>query len=387
MPPFTTIPVGIVMLTPVFLSLFQATGGRSSAELVADITGLSPQILRRRLALPRHARRRADVQHKVVNALAEALGAAGHDPAEARRLADRGPEGLLEGTVYHLGLFEDVLHPTALSTLRRHDEVDREVDRFLDARDAEGLWAWLDAMIPADDRLRQPLFASGTPALPRDGTDFSIENLSRRLANMMGHQLLSLLAIIDLEIKPKVASPAWDGHSLLAPMIAPAAEPAARQRLLTPLALLLDLVAGSAMNATNGRWPSHRPTPSVVAKWMSSRGQGGADFESRMHRLRSGHAKLTANAFMAFVREVRTRQSASIQQLDDEARMLCPLLVGAHLISLMMPRIPGTSHHDRQGWRESYLDWWTYHAMARGLPTEPASPPGLPAWIRFDQSS
>lgn len=375
------------MLAHVLVSLGEAISGRPPAELLAELTGLSPQLLRRRLALPRRPGKRAQAQQNIARKFTVALVDAGLDSDEAHRRTQERPDGLLECVMYDLGYFSNKLHPTGLAELRRLDEIDGQVGQFIDERDVQGLWTWLGAAEGPDARLRRSLCASGIAAWPSDDADPSLENLRARLGSLLAHQLLSFLAVMDHEIKPVVASPDWDGHSLVATLIAPPLEPRRRPRLLSPVALLIDLVAASGMADADRRLPDSRPTPSEVAKWMSCRGRGGSALDGRMHRLRSGQTKLTGNAFKAFVREIRHSPAGPNQTLEEEARMVFPLLVAAHLLSMLMPMISGTSHHDRRGWREAYLDWWTHHAMARGVPSEPAGTAGPPAWIIFDQSS
>lgn len=375
------------MLTPVMISLSEALSGRPVSELMAELTGISPQWLRKRLALPSRPSRRAAAEKNIAQAFANALIEAGLDPVEAQRRTQERPEGLLESAIYHLGYFSDGLHPVGLAELRRLDEIDAQIGRFVDARDLEGLWAWLSAVDGIAERLRRPICAAGVPHWPGDAAEPSLENIQARLSTVLVHQLLAFLAVLDHEVKPVVATPDWGGHSLVGTLIAPPASPCARRQILSPIALLIDLIIASAMADSDGRLPDCRPTPSEVGESMARRGLGGAAFDQRVHRLRSGHATLPGSVFKAFVREVRYRPAGPGQTLDDEARMVFPLLVAAHLLSLMMPSAPGSPHHDRRGWREAYLDWWRHHAMARGVPHEPSDAAGPPGWVTFDQSS
>ena len=379
--------VGLVMLTPVFVGLAEAIRGRPAAELMAELTGLTPQFFRRRLALPRRPKKRAQALQEVSRRITEALVGAGLNPAEAQRRAQERPDGLLECAMYDLGYCSDRLHPAGLAELRRLDDIDLQIGQFIHARDLNGLWAWLGAANGPDERLSRSLFVSGVASRPENEAEPSLENVRARLGNLLAQQLLSFLAVMDHEVRPVVALSAWDGYSLLATLIAPSLEARLRPHLFSPSALLIDRVAASGMADSEGRLPDRRPLPSEVEKWMSCRGRGGAGLAERIHRLRRGQTKLTGNTFKAFVREIRHRPVSQNQTLEDEARMLFPLLVAAHLLSMLMPKISGTPHHDRRGWREAYLDWWDHHAAARGVPIELAGTPGPPEWITFGQSS
>lgn len=374
------------MLAPIFTALGEVISGRPPAEFLAELTGLTPQMLRRRLALPRRPKRRAQAQRNIARGLTKALVEAGLDLGEAQKRAEGRPDGLLECAMYDLGYCSDRLHPAGLAELRRLDEIDDAIGRFSDARDVQGLASWLGAADGPGVRLCRPLCVSGIATWPDNNAEPSLDNLQLRLRSLLAHQLLSFLAVMDHEIKPVIASPDWDGHSLIATLIAPPIE-GRRPRLLSPVALLIDLVAASGMMNAEGRLPEHRPTPSEVAKWMSSHGRGGATLDQRMQRLRRGQTKLTGKTFKAFVREIRHQPAGPNLTLEDEARMVFPLLVAAHLLSMMMPTIAESAHHDRRGWREAYLDWWTHHAMARGESAEPPTTTGPPTWIMFDQSS
>jgi len=312
----------------------------------------------------------------------DAMERAGLDAVEAERHVRVRPEGLLECLMHDMGYTREWLHPSGRAELQRIDLLDDELGRFLDARDLADLWRWLGSASEVHS-FRGPLNMAGAPPWPTDDAEPSIQNLEARLSIVTAHQVLSFLAILDHEATPVIAAADWRGHSLVATLIAPPHEPGCRRQIASPVALLIDLIVAASMADPAGRLPERRPAPLAVAKWMRGRGRGGGDLDQRIHRLRREQTKLDGKMFKAFVREMRHTPAGPNQTLEDEARMVFPLLVAAHLLSMMMPRRTGSPHHDRRGWREAYLHWWTHHAEARGLPTEPAAAAGPPDWISF----
>lgn len=309
------------------------------------------------------------------------------DPDEAQRRTQERPEGLLEGLMYTLGYDRDRLHPASLAELRRLDEIHDQFMRLADARDSAGLWAWLGAGGGVPARLRRPIHATGVPHWPDDDAEPTLENIRARLSIILRHQLLAFLAVLDHEVGPALATSDWSGYSLVGMLIAPPTSPSSRQQILSPTALLIDLVMASAMANSERRWPDARPSASSMAESMTRRGLGRPNFINHVHRLRNGHTKLSGREFKSFVREVRHGLTGPGQTVEVEARMMFPLLVAAHLLSMMMPRVDGSTHHDRRGWREAYLESWRHHSMARGVALDPANAAGPSGWVTFNQSS
>lgn len=375
------------MLTRIFLQLGEALSGRAAPEVLSELFLVTPQSLRKRLALPRGKNRRAAALQNIQTVLTDALVEGGLDRAEAERRARELPSGLLEGAMYQLGYFSDLLHPQGLAELRRLDEGDTRIGRFLDARNFAGLGEWLRSSGELDDRLGRPLIAAGLPPWPSDDVAISPDATVARLANVCGQMLLSFLAVMDHAIKPVLCTSDWDGYSLIATLLAPPEMSNGRRTIDSPIARLVDLISASAMSDGQARMSDRRPTPSDVFKWLASHGHGIEAFDERLHRLRNEDARLTGGAFKAFVRTVRLKGAAPHQTVEMEARMAFPLLLAAHLLSALMPRFKGSIHHDRRGWREAYLNWWEFHAVARGVLREPIETAGPPAWLTFDQSS
>lgn len=375
------------MLVPIFVQLSEAVSGRAAPELLADLFLVTPQMLRKRLALPRGKKRRTAALQNIETVFTTALVDAGLDEAEAGSRARGLPNGLLEGAMYQLGYFSDGLHPHGLAELRRLDEVDVRISQFLDVRDIKGLGEWLGSSGGLYDRLRKPVTAAGVSPWPSGDAALSIDDIAAQLASVYVQMLLSFLAVMDHEIKPVLCTSDWDGYSLIATLLAPPETSNARRSVDSPIARLVDLMAASAMSDAKARLSGRRPTPSEVAKWIAGRGCGGEAFDERLHRLRAEDARLTGGAFKAFVHAVRPESADPSQTVEIEARMAFPLLVAAHLLSILMPRFNGSRHHDRRGWREAYLDWWEFHAVARGVPHESVGSIGPPTWLTFDQSS
>ena len=374
------------MLTPIFFQLGEAVSGRS-ARVLSGLFLVTPQMLRKRLALPRGKNRRMAAMQNIEEVFTTALVDAGLDEAEAASRPRGLPGGLLEGSMYQLGYFSDVLHPQGLAELRRLDEVDARIGQFFDPRDIKGLGEWLGSSGGLDDRLRKPVTAAGVPPWPSGDAALPVDDIEAQLANVGTQMLLSFLAVMDHEIKPVLCTSDWDGYSLIATLLAPPERSNARRSVDSPIARLVDLIAASAMSDAKARLSGPRPTPSEVAKWIAGYGRGGEAFDERLHRLRTEDARLTGGAFKAFVHAVRLESADPSQTVEAEARMAFPLLVAAHLLSILMPRFKGRLHHDRRGWREAYLDWWEFHAVAWGVPHKSVGTAGPPAWLTLDQSS
>jgi hypothetical protein len=375
------------VLTPIFIRLGEVVSGRAAPELLSDMLLVTPQMLRKRLALPRNKNRRMAALQNIEAVFTNALVDAGLSEAEAGSRARGLPSGLLEGAMYQLGYFSDELHPHGLAELRRLDEVDARISQFFDDRDIEGLGAWLGSSSGPDERLYKPVIAAGVLPWPSGDAALPVDYIGAQLANVGTHMLLSFLAVMDHEIKPVLCTPDWDGYSLIATLLAPPERSSARRSVDSPIARLVDLTAASAMSDAKARLPELRPTPSEVAKWIAGRGRGGEAFDQRLHRWRTEDAKLTGGAFKALVHAMRLESAGPIQTVEAKARMAFPLLVAAHLLSILMPRFEGRRHHDRRGWREAYLEWWEFHAVARGVPHKSVGTAGPPAWLTFDQSS
>lgn len=375
------------MLTPIFIQLGEAVSGRAAPELLSGLFLVTPQMLRKRLALPRGKNRRMAALQNIEAVFTNALVDAGLDETEARCRARGLPSGLLEGSMYQLGYFSDELHPHGLAELRRLDEVDARIGQFFDARDIKGLGEWLGSSGGLDDRLRKPAAAAGVPPWPSGEAASPVDDIAAQLANVGAQMLLSFLAVMDHEIRPVLCTADWDGYSLIATLLAPPGKSNARCSVDSPIARLVDLIAASAMSDAKSRLPGHRPTPSEVARWIAGHGRGGGAFDERLHRLRTEGAKLNGGAFKALVHALRLQSADPGQTVEAEARMAFPLLVAAHLLSILMPRFKGRLHHDRRGWREAYLDWWEFHAVARGVPHKSVGTAGPPAWLTLDQSS
>lgn len=375
------------MLTPILIQLGVAVSGRAAPELLSDLLLVTPQMLRKRLALPRGKSKRAAALQNIEDVFTTALVDAGLDEAEARSRARALPSGLLEGAMYQLGYFGDKLNPNGLYELRRLDEVDTRISQFFNTRDFKGLGEWLGSGDELDDRLRRPVTAAGVPSWPSSDAELSFDDIRAQLVNVRTQVLLSFLAVMDHEIKPILCTSDWNGYSLIATLLAPPERSNAQRNTVdSPIARLVDLIAASAMSDSKARLPERRPTPSEIAKWIASHGRGGEGFIERIHRLRTEDAKLTGSVFKTLVHEVRLKSVAPNQSVETEARMAFPLLVAAHLLSILMPRSKGRQHHDRRGWREAYLEWWKFHAVARGVPYEPVGTTGPPAWLTFNQS-
>lgn len=311
----------------------------------------------------------------------------GVDAEEADRLVDGQPDGLVQNYLYWLVYQDKPFHPSSPEIAHRYDLIDERLSVLSDARDVEGLWKALCDKDLIEDELRRPLPAAGIPEWPSGQEQPSAEAVSARLAHLYGHMVLSLLAVMDHELRPQIATAEWEGRSLVALLLAPPAPRAKRMTLQSPVALLVDLVAAMGIGSVQSQWPAKRPTPTVVGNHMRKRRVGGSDPKRYIDSLRSGHAKLDINSFRRLVRNVKPRPAGAGQTVDEEARMLMPLLVAAHLLTMVMPRVVGSRHHDRRGWREAYLEWWKTHAVARGLRCQPHVDPGPPRWLTFDQSS
>lgn len=375
------------MIGFLFLELAEALAGRPQAVLLHGATEFSAQTYRKRKGLPRRPNARVRAQKTAMAFLRKEIVQSGVDADEADRLVAGQPDGLIQNYLYWLVYQDRPAHPFSPELARRYDLIDGRLSVLINAGDVEGLWkALCDRDLISDDLCR-PLRAAGIPEWPAEQGQPDALAISVRLAHLYGHMVLSLLAVLDHELRPVVGTPEWEGRSLVALLIAPAAPHTKRMALQSPIALLVDLVAAIGIGSVQSQWPARRPTPTLVGDHMRRRRVGGSDPRRYIDSLRSGHAKLDIKSFRRLVGNVKPRPAGPRQTVDEEARMLAPMLVAAHLLTMVMPRLAGSHHHDRRGWREAYLEWWQAHATAQGLRCQPHLAPAPPAWLTFDQSS
>lgn len=374
----SALPRGSALLSEIVLEVGSRLEGRAKSVLMAEIYDITPQLSRRQKGAPRRRRR-------VENALAHGeqwlrgrLLATGLRESDADQLLAERPTGLLEGMLYWM-FGGDPIHLSSQETTRELEALDAKLFELMDARDVESMLAWL-----REESVRRPhLFAvveaAGCPPPPAEGMTL-LEELKSRFWHLAANMLLSFLAVLDLEVTPRVTTKQWAGMSLLATLIAPVEQ----QGVRSPIALFVDLVLAAGMASKEGALPAERPEALQVARWLAARGRPNEGIERRIHSLRGRVSKLDRRALHKLMRDTKLKPAGPGQTIDDEATMLMPVLAAAHLLTGLMPTTKNTNAHpNRRGWREAYLRWWRTHAEARGLPTVPAGEPGPPAWLTF----
>ena len=374
-----------MMFSYLFLDLAEAVSGHPRAVLFHRATGFSTETFRKNAGLPRRANAKVRAQKKIGDSLRKQLRASGVTVEDAGRLIAGQPEGVLQLHLYWMVYQDCPHHESSRATAIRYDLIDERLSALVAAGDIDGLSAALTDRDLIGDELRRPLLVSGLPDWPDDHRQGEDPAVRARLQHLYANMLLSFLAILDHEVRPDVTGHSWVGQSLVALLIAPVTPVTKRMVLQSPVAFLVDLVGAIGIASVQSKWPASRPTASVIGNHMRKRGLGGSYPARYVNSLRSGHAKLDVKAFRRLFLDVKPRSAGPNQTIETEARMLNPLLIAAHLLTLMMPRVPGAPrHHDRRGWREAYLGWWQFHAAVRGSgrPSNPGV--GPPKWLTFD---
>lgn len=371
-------PAGSVLLVEAVLEVASRLEGRAKAPLLAEIANISAPLARKQKGAPRRQRRLAASTAHGEQWLRARLLATGLSESDAQQLLAERPTGLLQSTLYWMS-GGDVIHPTSREIVLELEQLDATVSALARALDLDSLLAWLRESAGRQPALFAAVDAAGCPPPPREGMP-PLEELQSRLGSLMANMLLSFLAVIDLEVTPRVATHQWSGTSLLAALIAPVEE----QGVRSPIALLVDLVLAAGIASVEGALPAERPELVKVARWLAARGAGDPGIERRIDSLRRRANKLDRRALHKLMRDTKLNPAGPGQTIDQEADMLVPVLAAAHLLVGLMPTSPKRkAHPDRRGWRDVYLAWWRRHAEARGLPTVAVAGPGPPAWLTF----
>jgi hypothetical protein len=251
------------------------------------------------------------------------------------------------------------------------------------SRDLDATLAWLRAGAVRRPALFGAVDAAGCPPPPEPGLQ-PLAEVRVRLSHLIANMLLSLLAVIDLEVTPRVATEQWAGCSLLATLLAPDGHAG----VCSPIALMVDLVLAAALASEDGELPRARPTALAVERRLAGRKRTTATTAGTINSLRRRSKKFDRRALRALMVDTKLKPAGPGQTVAEEADMLIPVLTAAHLMTALMPTHPKRkAHPDRRGWRVAYLGWWQRHAEARGLPTVPTGDPGPPASVTFAQSS
>lgn len=378
---------GSALLCGVVLEVACRLEGCAPSTLMAEIVGVTPQLARRQSGVPRRARRISQATTHAEAWLRGRLLKAGLTDVEAQQLLVERPSGVLEALLYWM-FGGSALEPATRRAIRELEELDAQLFALAAARDVEAIVAWLRVEALHRPNLFAVVDAAGCPEAP--GADLEpLAEVQVRLAHLGANMLLSLLAVIDHEVAPRIATEQWAGYSLLATLLAPDDA----RGVCSPIALMVDLVLAVGLASVNGELPAERPQPLAVERRLAGRRLPGRKRTTSttarvINSLRRREKRLDRRALRSLMLDTKLKSAGPGQTVAQEANMLIPVLAAAHLFMGLMPTPGGKkAHPDRRGWRAAYLRWWRWHAEARGLPIAATGDLGPPAWLTFAQSS
>lgn len=376
--PSSPLAHGSALLGDVILEVISRLEGRASTSLMAEIMCISPQLARRQNGVPRRTRR---ISHATTHAEAWLRGRlfnAGLTESEVQLLLAERPAGLVEGLLYWM-FGASHLAPASYDAIRELETLDAQLFTLVVERDVCAILNWLREEQSLRPRLFGFVDVAGCPPLAQ--ADLApLEEMSVRLKHLTTNMLLSLLAVIDHEVTPRVAGEQWRGCSLLAALLAPDDKPG----VYSPIALMVDLVLAVSLASHDGAFPAERPQALDVERRIASLKPTASTTARTINSLRRREKKFDRRALRMLMLDTKLRPAGTSQTVTEEAEMLIPLLAGAHLLTALMPTPSGKkAHPNRRGWRAAYIRCWETQALARGLPTAPAGNPGPPAWVMF----
>jgi len=345
---------------------------------MAEILGVSPQLARKQNGGPRRPRRTERATAHAEDWFKERLLKGGLTAIEASDFLAKRPDGLLDGLFYCM-FGASPLSPTSMEAIRELDAIDERLFWLVLGRDLDAALSWL-----RDEEERRPnLFAfadvAGCP--PVVLADLApVDEMRARLRHLAVNMILLLLAVIDHELTPRIATERWAGCSLVAALLAPEDTPG----VCSPIAMMVDLVLALGVASVDGAFPSERPQAMHAERLFAGRRPAAATSARLINSLRRREKRFNRRALHTLMVGTKLRSAGPGQTVAEEAEMLLPLLVAAHLLTAVMPTPSGRkAHPDRRGWRAAYLHCWRRHAEAQGLPTAPIASPAPPAWFTF----
>lgn len=369
---------GSALLSHVVLEVSSRLEGRAQASIMADLMDVTPQLARRQNGVPRRARR---VAHATAHAevwLRGRLVRAGLTDVEARLLMVKRPAGVLEGLLYWM-FCASPLAPATHEAILELQALDAQLTTLLVERDVGAMLKWLRDEADLRPHLFDFVDVAGCPPLLQ--ADLApLEELSVRLKHLTVNMLLSLLAVIDHEVTPRIATDQWSGCSFVAALLAPEDEPG----VCSPIALMVDLVLAVGLASLDGAFPAERPRALDVERRLAGRKSTASTTARGINSLRRRERQFDRRALRTLMLDTKLYPAGVGQSVVDEAEMLMPMLAAAHLLTAMMPTRSGRKAHPcRRGWRTAYLHWWHRQAEARGLPRAPTGTSGPPTWFTF----
>lgn len=377
--------------------------GKAPIAQLAAVTGISETTLRKKNLRELHGAHRKRAEENMLRALQSRLHEDGViGPVEPSEIVRKVSDALhrVHGPASLMAVF---LAPEAASDQRkalvvRLDAFELELEEALVAKELDRVWMLLGDATRLPPEYRGSLAGTSLPSWPVDRIRADDADLRARLTIHRANATLSLLAMIDhdmiqwLSSRPNIAN--WDGRSWLAPLLVDADRSAARQRHrpCAPVARFVDYVYALGAYAHDRRWPAAPPTVATIDAQARRNGFGGNKDGQELvfaKKLRSGEQRLTQSNLKRFAySQLGTPHNSKWVNVDGLIDVyLIPMALTVHLLSGVIPTLPGSTRHlDTTGWRDAYLRWWGHHGNARGLRLVPQAP-GIPAWIRGDQSS
>lgn len=374
----TPAPQGSAFLANVLLDVMSRVEGRAPAVIMAEILGVSPQLARKQKGGPRRPRRTERATTHADDWVRERLLKGGLTAVEASDFLAKRPDGVLGGLLYYM-FCASPLSPASMEAIRELDATDERLFSLVLGRDLDAALSWLRG----EEQRRPHLFAfvdvAGCP--PVVLADLApIDEMGARSMHLAVNMLLLLLAVIDHEITPRIATEQWSGCSLVAALLAPEDTPG----VCSPIAMMVDLVLALGVASVDGAFPSERPQAMHAERLFAGRRPASATSARVINSLRRLEKKFNRRALHTLMVDTKLQSGGPGQTVAEEAEMLLPLLAAAHLLTAMMPTPSARkAHPDRRGWRAAYLHWWRRHAEAQGLPTAPTASPAPPAWFTF----
>lgn len=355
---------GRTLLYPLLIRVTQRIVGKAPAAFFEEVTGISHTTFHRVGYAAAH-RRLEEVEIHRRKWFCAQLQLRSATKGEVEALLAEWPDvGLAAQWSFGLGL----LGPEASSTLRglvaRLDEADVRLSRAIAERDEEAVLHELGPLSPLGADYHAPLDVAGVGPGPYQA------GLTRR-----AHMALSLLAAIDHEIghwntrvfhfDPWVGMPRF---SILLSEPGPAT--CLRQTPDDPYARLVDFVGACGHAFRHQHWPDRSLTIGEMGAQAEASSAVQGDGTRFVRGLRSGKTRLTAASFRQLVRGQFARDARKrTPEIEEAADFLAPYLFAAHLLTCLMPGMPGKAHHrDRSGWRAAYLAWWQKYAETEDRP-------------------
>ncbi len=374
----TPAPQGSAFLVHVLLDVMSRVEGRAPAVIMAEILDVTPQLARRQKGGPRRPRRVGRATTHAEHWGLERLLEGGLTEVEASDFLAKRPAGVLGGLLYCM-FGATPLSPASQEAIRELDAIDERLFLLELDRDLDAALSWLRE----EERRRPDLFAlvdvAGCPSVVFADLE-PIDEMGARLRHLAANTLLLLLAVIDHEVTPRIATEQWSGCSLVAALLAPEDMPG----VCSPIAMMVDLVLALGVASVDGAFPAKRPQAMHAERLFAGRRPAATTSARVINSLRRREKRFDRRALHTLMLDTKLRPGDPAQTVADEARMLMPLLTAAHLLTAMMPTPSGRrAHPDRRGWRAAYLLWWHRHAEAQGLPTAPTASPAPPAWFTF----